>query len=500
MIKTTSSCGPDGIHPSWITSFDRQHTPHLYQIRQILDSALDRPDFFSARPVLIPKKDGNCRPIMVLNNPLRYLEKGLLATLKDMKFTNTNDLYGFITGRSTHDAYDELKTILKDNQKTKVTFLDFSKAYNSVDRRLLLRIMRSKLDYDTYACVENLVNKQNVKIYNRYLVSDYGVPQGSAISPILFNHYVDCMITVLKKKMPRLQRIIAYADDLVLIGEIDYKMLIKITKNFSLSLNPKKSATFNWRTRNLPMRKTYCYLGTKIKSNGMSIGECNIVKKMQNVAKQTKRFSIKYPVKALRLLLAIGGGVHKFYDKRFENMNQLPTLIKTTLRLPCGLDRPTATLAAKAIMDKPENLKSQYADSILALLRHDGVKINSDRRIRIKWKTEYFDQESVDRELSRVKLLCTPTETVQAKPPKRSTKKKVTINNTKSTTIKPTNFPPKKPPNMFFIFHKEQFQIIKKENPNMKTKEITKKTSKLCNSLDDKEKSNTNIYTKKQIM
>ena len=87
MIDTNSSCGPDRVHPSWIRDFDRQHEPHLLQIRQILCSALDKPDFFSEQPVLIPKKDGNVRPIMVLNNPLRYLEKGLLATLNDIEFT-----------------------------------------------------------------------------------------------------------------------------------------------------------------------------------------------------------------------------------------------------------------------------------------------------------------------------------------------------------------------------------------------------------------------------
>ena len=234
--------------------------------------------------MLIPKKDGSFRPIMVLNNPLRYLEKGILETLRKSSYRNDDDIFGFRTSRSTHDAYAEVKNILLTEKDTKITFLDFSKAYNTVDRALLLKIMKIKLDPETFKCVEKIVNNQNVEITNRFISCEAGVPQGSSISPLLFNHYVDSLITVLKKRMPGLGRVISYADDLALIGEVDYKVLVRITKEFSLKLNPKKSATFNWRTREIPERKTYMYLGTRLKSDGTTYGKSRVLEKMRTVA------------------------------------------------------------------------------------------------------------------------------------------------------------------------------------------------------------------------
>lgn len=252
---------------------------------------------------------------MVLNNPLRYFEKGILDELRNVKYHNTDDIFGFVSGRSTHDAYFELRSILQTEKNTKVTFVDFRKAYNTVDRKLLLKIIKPKVDNEMFNCLERIVNLQNVKIVNRYLICKNGVPQGSAVSPLLFNHYVDCLISVMKLMMPGLKRVIAYADDLALIGDVDYKMLTRIAKEFSLVLNLTKSATFNWRTRSLPHRKTYTYLGTKIKSDGTTIGKGKVVCKMKMIAKQASKYGKVFPIKSFRLLLSVAGGSHNFFEK-----------------------------------------------------------------------------------------------------------------------------------------------------------------------------------------
>lgn len=79
---------------------------------------------------------------------------------------------------STHEAYNDLKSILTADNDTKVTFLDFSKAYNSIDCDLLLRLMKPKLDDKTYACIEKIIQSQNIKTFKRYLSCKNGLPQG----------------------------------------------------------------------------------------------------------------------------------------------------------------------------------------------------------------------------------------------------------------------------------------------------------------------------------
>jgi hypothetical protein len=122
IANTSSSCGTDGVHPSWIRVYDRQHKPHADRIKDILATSLNNPDFYSARPVLIPKKDGAWRPIMVLNNPLRYLEKGLLEELRKVKYQNADEIFSFVANKSTHDAYHELRVTLEEKRDTKVSF------------------------------------------------------------------------------------------------------------------------------------------------------------------------------------------------------------------------------------------------------------------------------------------------------------------------------------------------------------------------------------------
>ena len=97
-----------------MTYYDIQELDQRARVKTILEGTLNRNDFFSARVALIPKKEaGDYRPICVINTPLRLLEKGLIQHLKRVKLNNEAEMFGFIAGKRTHDAYRVLKSHLE---------------------------------------------------------------------------------------------------------------------------------------------------------------------------------------------------------------------------------------------------------------------------------------------------------------------------------------------------------------------------------------------------
>jgi hypothetical protein len=77
-----------------------------------------------------------------------------------------------------------------------------------------------------------------------FVKSSKGIPQGSTLSPLLFDLYIDSLIKRLESDNTLVR---AYADDLVLILnhkegiDAKLKIIIEWSKEFSININPKKS-------------------------------------------------------------------------------------------------------------------------------------------------------------------------------------------------------------------------------------------------------------------
>ena len=156
---------------------------------------------------------------------------------------------GFRKDRSCADHIYVLHSIAKDRQtknlSTYVTFIDFSKAFDCVDRKLLLYILlKSEIEGKMYFIVKALYNltesciSLNGKLSN-WFKTELGVRQGDNLSPTLFSLFInglaqnikslDIGIQIGARKIP----ILLYADDIILISEtpIDMqKMLDEVTE------------------------------------------------------------------------------------------------------------------------------------------------------------------------------------------------------------------------------------------------------------------------------
>ena len=167
-------------------------------------------DLFKVSCVIPIYKNGdstnpsNYRPIAILPSLNKILERIVYDQL--INFLNKHNIihkhqFGFRKNHSTEQAILELTDTLKksiDNKDlTCGIFLDFTKAFDTVDHKiLLLKLYKYGIRGLGLSWFTNYLTdrKQHVRINN--ITSDlreikYGVPQGSTLGPLLFLLYIN---------------------------------------------------------------------------------------------------------------------------------------------------------------------------------------------------------------------------------------------------------------------------------------------------------------------
>lgn len=211
----------------------------------------------------------NYRPVMSSSIFLKLFEYCLLQKIDP--YVKLNDRqHGFRKKYSTSTACLSLKeTIMnytRSNSDVHGCFLDFSKAFDSVNHKILIdKLVGTGMPLPIVNLIQYWYSNQSVKVKYKSFVSESwkisnGVRQGGVLSGLFFNIYINALID----KISRLEsgcrlgiirsNIIAYADDIVLIApsatSLQYLMdetNVEALKIF-LEFNYDKSKTMLFRS------------------------------------------------------------------------------------------------------------------------------------------------------------------------------------------------------------------------------------------------------------
>ena len=172
----------------------------------------------------------NYRPVSVLPCYSNILGKLMYNRISNFiyKYSLLNEYqFGFSQKRSTNQALivllDKITAALDKGDSVLGVFLDFSKAFDTVDHHILLNKMyKYGIRGIVFEWMESYLSSRRQLVLFNYVKSEYanvtcGVPQGSIMGPLLFVLYVNDIANVSTSLLP-----ILFADDtnVFLTGEI----------------------------------------------------------------------------------------------------------------------------------------------------------------------------------------------------------------------------------------------------------------------------------------
>ena len=212
ILAGNTSVGPDDLHYSFfrhlsdatlntiLRTLNNLWQEHVFpeQWRESIIIAIPKPGKLRSNP-------DNYRPIALTSCFGKIFERMVSKRLSYV-FEKHSMLSKYQCGfRKNHSPVDQLVRLetdirkgFKHRQHTAAVFLDIQKAYDMVHRPAVVhKLQKLGLKGHLAYYLQNfLIGRRNFRVKNRSVFSDYydmenGLPQGSCLSPLLFNVFID---------------------------------------------------------------------------------------------------------------------------------------------------------------------------------------------------------------------------------------------------------------------------------------------------------------------
>lgn len=340
-LKPNAACGIYEISTKLVQRYTEQLSPVITKLINNCFKNSEFPDILKIAKVSPIFKDGvatnvdNYRPISVLNVLSKIFEKALFEQLND-HFQINNIIsphqFGFSDKSNTTSACMELtnfiSTFLDKKRYVSCIFIDLTKAFDTVDRSLLLlKMSKSGINNENRRIFESYLSNrvQSVHVnntYSRFNVSNLGVPQGSNLGPLFFILFINdiCFLKLfgkpqmfaddfaIKYECPDMQTLqFQMQHDMNTLEEWfnENKLVVnaKKTKFIIFKQNKTPDPTLLYKGQLLEQVKEYKYLGLIIKDDFKWDKHVDLIKqKISPYIFSLKKLKNILPQKSLELI------------------------------------------------------------------------------------------------------------------------------------------------------------------------------------------------------
>ena len=206
--KVVSNKGAAGVDSMTTAEVESYYFTHGFEIITQIRNKIYKP--LPVRRVYIPKPNGKKRPLGIPAVKDRVIQQSLAQALSDIYEPHFSEYsYGFRKGRSQHDAMNKVLEYLNDGYEW-VIDLDIEKYFDTVNHDKLVSILRERVKDDITLHLIRSILKSGIMEDGLVSPSEEGVPQGSPVSCVLSNIYLDKFD---KELEARGLRFVRFADD-----------------------------------------------------------------------------------------------------------------------------------------------------------------------------------------------------------------------------------------------------------------------------------------------
>jgi RNA-directed DNA polymerase len=210
--KVRANKGAAGVDGQSIERFTAKAELYLSELSTALRSGEYRPQ--AVKRVDIPKGDGRTRPLGIPTVKDRIVQQAVRLVIEPI-FENgfREGSYGFRPGRGCHDALREVDRLIKEGY-TYVVDADLQSYFDTIPHdQLMARVEEKVSDGRVLDLIRGWLTADILKRLERW-TPRLGSPQGSVVSPLLANIYLDPLDALMAERGYRMVR---YADDFVIL-------------------------------------------------------------------------------------------------------------------------------------------------------------------------------------------------------------------------------------------------------------------------------------------
>ena len=391
-VKENSSSGKEGFPAIVLKSCKRNLTyPLLLLWSTSMESGFIHQMYLHQLITPIYKGKGskckaaNYRPISLTSHVMKVFERiirnKLVAYLEENNILSPNQ-HGFRKGRSCLSEllahYEDILLNANSGEGTDTVYLDFAKAFDKVDRRILLKKLKrvgitGKLLGWFKAFLSNRKQEVVVEGFKSFISAVLsGVPQGNVLGPILFiifiNDMADSLESVKLKSFAddtKISRSICYQTDADKLQE-DLNRVLQWSKDNNMDLNEEKFEFLkhNYRFDTLMMELPESYYKSCYKANSSLIECSDVVKDLGITFKSNLSFDehianiVKQASNKASWILSVFS-----IRNKFEMMFLYKTYIRSNLEYCCPLWSPSGPNSVASIQ-KLEGIQRTFTSKI----------------------------------------------------------------------------------------------------------------------------------------